>query len=95
MLKKLFGTRVKIETLEKKLSGENLWISEFKPWREVWAAISVKDISARRTLYLFTVKWKGDFPREFRAVVNGKVFTPTQMPAIELSQDLILFHATA
>jgi hypothetical protein len=95
MQKRLFATRVKIEILEKRLSSENLWISEYKPWKEVWASVSLKDISTRRALYIFAVKWRGDFPREFRAVVNDKIFMPTQMPAQEISQDLILFHATA
>jgi hypothetical protein len=92
MWKKIFTSRVKIETLERKLSKENLWVSEYKPWKEVWAAISIKDISARRTLYMFAIKWRGDFPMEFRALLNGKVFIPTQKPAMD--KDVLLFHAT-
>ena len=93
MLKRLFNTKVRIEAAEKKLSDDNLWISEYKLWKEVWASISIKDISSKRVLYLFTIKWKHDFPHEFRAIVNDRVFTPTQFPVIEPSQDLILFHA--
>ncbi|MDR2724449.1 MAG: hypothetical protein LBB25_04625 [Holosporaceae bacterium] len=93
MLKRLLNTRIKIEIVEKKLSDDNLWILEHKLWREVWASISLKDISSRRVLYLFTVKWKCDFPREFRVIVKDKIFTPTQFPIMEPSQDLILFHA--
>ncbi|MDR1333862.1 MAG: hypothetical protein LBJ71_01440, partial [Holosporaceae bacterium] len=84
--------RVKIETLERKLSKENLWVSEYKLWKEVWAAISIKDISSRRTIYMFTIKCRGDFPCEFRVLLNDKVFIPTQKPAVD--QDIILFHAT-
>ncbi|MDR0678311.1 MAG: hypothetical protein LBF44_02115 [Holosporaceae bacterium] len=91
---KLFNTKVKIETLEKKLSKDNLWISEYKPWNEIWASISIKDISSRRVLYLFTIKWKRDFPREFRVVVRDRIFIPTQSPIFEPSRDLVLFHAT-
>ncbi|MDR0580725.1 MAG: hypothetical protein LBG04_01255 [Holosporaceae bacterium] len=95
MLRRLFNTRVKIEIIEKKLSDDNLWVSEYKLWKEIWASISLKDISSRRVLYLFSVRWKQEFPREFRAVVKDVVFTPTQFPIMEPSQDLILFHATA
>ncbi|MDR0968398.1 MAG: hypothetical protein LBL99_02040 [Holosporaceae bacterium] len=94
MLKRLFNTKVRIESVEKKLSDENLWVSEYKLWNEVWASISIKDISARRTLYLFAIKWRRDFPREFRVVIKDRIFTPTQQPIIEPSQDLVLFHAT-
>jgi hypothetical protein len=94
MTKKMFCTRTRIEIPEKKLSSENLWITEYKYWKEVWAAISIKDISPKRTVYIFAVKWRGDFPREFRAVVNNNIFTPTQIPAEESCKDLILFHAT-
>jgi hypothetical protein len=86
---------VKIETVEKKLSDDNLWTQEYKPWKEVWASISLKDISSRRVLYLFSIRWKQEFPRKFRAIVKDMVFTPTQFPIIEPSQDLILFHAAA
>ncbi|MDR1235500.1 MAG: hypothetical protein LBJ96_00680 [Holosporaceae bacterium] len=94
MQNKLFTTRVKIEILEKKLSAENSWISEYKPWKEIWAAISLKNISRKGALYIFAVKWRGDFPREFRAIINDRIFMPTQTPASEISEDLILFHAT-
>jgi hypothetical protein len=94
MLKRLFNTRVKIETVEKKLSVDNLWVSEYKLWKEVWDSISLKDISSRRVLYLFSIRWKQEFPREFRVVVKDIIFTPTQFPIIEPSQDLIMFHAT-
>jgi hypothetical protein len=94
MPKRLFNTKIKIESLEKKLSTENLWIYEYKFWNEVWASISIKDISAKRVLYLFAIKWKCDFPSEFRVVVKDRIFTPTQPPIIEPAQDLVLFHAT-
>jgi hypothetical protein len=94
MFKNLFNTKIKIEALEKKLSGDNLWVSEFQLWKEVWASITIKDISSRRALYLFTIKWNKDFPSEFRVVINDKVFTPTQFPIVEPANDLVMFHAT-
>jgi hypothetical protein len=42
---------------------------------------------------MFAIKWKGDFPREFRALLNDKIFIPTQKPAVD--RDMILFHATS
>ncbi|MDR0677209.1 MAG: hypothetical protein LBF57_00845 [Holosporaceae bacterium] len=93
MMKKLFNTRVRIEALERKLSADNLWVSEYKLWSEVWAAISIKDISSKRVLYLFTLKWKEDFPRDFRVVIKDRIFIPTQSPIVEPENDLILFHA--
>ncbi|MDR2765944.1 MAG: hypothetical protein LBB63_00560 [Holosporaceae bacterium] len=94
MFRKLFNTKVRVEALEKHLSDSNLWISEYKPWKEVWASITIKDISARRTLYLFALKWTVDFPREFRVVLKDKIFLPTQFPVVEPANDLVLFHAT-
>jgi hypothetical protein len=94
MFKKLFNTRVKVEALEKRLSDNNLWISEYKPWKEVWASITLKDISTRRTLYLFTMKWTTDFPKEFRVIIKDKVFLPIQFPVVEPTNNLVLFHAT-
>jgi hypothetical protein len=93
MLKRLFNTKVRIESLEKKLSDENLWISEYKLWNQVWASISIKDISTRRTLYLFAVRWRRDFPKEFRVVVKDKIFKPTQPPILDSERGLVLFHA--
>ncbi|MDR3187464.1 MAG: hypothetical protein LBT63_03500 [Holosporaceae bacterium] len=93
MFKNLFDTKVKIEALEKKLSADNLWVSEYTLWKEVWASISIRDISARRALYLFRVKWLENFPRDFRVVVKDKTFTPTQFPIVEPANDLVLFHA--
>jgi hypothetical protein len=81
--------------LERKLSAENLWISEYKPWGDVWASITIKDISAKRALYLFAIRWMCNFPREFRVVVGDKIFAPTQPPVFEPSQNLILFCAVA
>ncbi|MDR1375202.1 MAG: hypothetical protein LBJ45_00095 [Holosporaceae bacterium] len=93
MFKNLFNTKVKIEALEKKLSADNLWVSEYRLWKEVWASISIRDISSRRVLYLFRVKWLKDFPRDFRVVLKDKTFIPTQAPIAEPANDLVLFHA--
>ncbi|MDR2107809.1 MAG: hypothetical protein LBO73_04845 [Holosporaceae bacterium] len=88
-----FNTKIKIEALEKTLSEDNRWISVYKPWREVWAFVSLRDISSKRALYLFAVRRRNDFPREFRIVIKDKIFMPTQPPTTEPSRDLILFHA--
>ena len=94
MFKHAFNTKVKIEVLKKTLSADNVWISEYVPWGEAWASVSVKYISSKGALYLFEVKWKKDFPRAFRVIMNDKVFIPTQSSITEPSNDLILFHAT-
>ncbi|MDR1561241.1 MAG: hypothetical protein LBS23_02700 [Holosporaceae bacterium] len=94
MFNNLFNTKIKIETIEKKLSNDNLWILEYKLWKEVWASITIKDISSRRALYLFVIRWKRDFPTDFRVVIKDKIFTPTQFPVVEPAKDLLMFHAT-
>ncbi|MDR3151220.1 MAG: hypothetical protein LBT67_00010 [Holosporaceae bacterium] len=93
-MRNLFNTKVKIETAEKKLSESNVWILEYVYWNDLWASIFIKDISARRALYLFVIKWRKDFPDNFRIALNGKIFMPTQLPVRDPAKDLILFHAT-
>jgi len=93
MPRKIFDTKVRIESVEKKLSEENLWVSEYSLWKEVWASVAIKEISSRRALYLFSIQWQQDFPRNFRVVMKDKIFTPTQFPVIEPSRNMILFHA--
>jgi hypothetical protein len=93
MRKNLFATKVKIEAIEKKLSNDNLWASEYVYWNELWASIFLKDISAKRVLYFFTIKWRKDFPVNCRVVVNDKIFVPTQPPIMDPSNDVIMFHA--
>ncbi|MCR5224459.1 MAG: hypothetical protein K6C34_00050 [Alphaproteobacteria bacterium] len=94
MFKHVFNTKVKIESLKKTLSENNVWISEYESWGEIWASVSVKYISSKGALYLFEVKWKKDFPHDFRVIMNDTIFIPTQSPIAEPSSDLILFHAT-
>lgn len=94
MLKHVFNTKVKIESLETTLSADNQWIPKYTPWGEAWASVSVKYMSSKGALYLFEVKWKNDFPRAFRVIMKDKIFTPTQSPITDPSNDLILFHAT-
>jgi head-tail adaptor len=93
MKKRLFNTKIKVEKMEKKLSAENCWVSEYVFWKEVWASISIKDISSKRVLYLFVIKWREDFPNLFRIKINEKIFTPTQSAILDPSSDLVLFHA--
>jgi head-tail adaptor len=93
MYKKLFSTKILIETKNTTLSPDNVWISEYTSWRELWASISIKYISSRSTLYLFAVRWKRDFPKNFRVRVNNQVFVPTQPPIQDLQTDFVLFHA--
>lgn len=92
MLKHVFHTKIKIETLQKHLSCDNLWVLEYKQWKEVWASVSVKYVSSKGALYLFEVRWCGDFPQEFRVIMNGAVFVPIQSPIIEPGRGSILFH---
>jgi hypothetical protein len=94
MRKTLFNTKVKIEKKEKALSKENVWVSDYVFWKELWASVFLKDISPRRTLYFFTIKWNQDFPTAFRVKINNKIFTPIQLPVVDTSKDEILFHAT-
>jgi hypothetical protein len=94
-MRNLFNTKVKIEAADRKLSKSNVWILEYVYWNELWASIFIKDISARRALYLFVIKWRKDFPDDFRVVLNDKIFTPTQPPVRDPAKDLILFHATS
>lgn len=91
--KRLFNTRIKIEKEINELSEDNRWISKYVLWKEVWASVMLKDISSRRTLYLFVVKWKDDFPQKFRVNINDKMFIPTQPAVANPADDTILFHA--
>lgn len=94
MKKALFNTKIIVEEAKKTLSEDNVWISDYVFWKELWASVSLKDISPRRALYIFSIKWKEDFPQNFRVKINGKIFTPTQFPIIDACRDEILFHAT-
>lgn len=93
MSERLFNTKIEIEKLERKLSENNTWKSEFLPWQELWASIQLGNIAITKTNYVFRVKWRGEFPKKFRVIVNGVIFFPTQMVAIDLKNDLIIFHA--
>lgn len=91
--KQLFNTKIQIERLNEKLSDDNRWVSEYILWKEMWASVSLKDISSKRVLYLFAIKWKQDFPQKFRAKINEKIFMPTQSAVVDPANDMILFHA--
>ncbi len=93
MPKRLFNTKIKIEKLEKKLSENNTWKSEFLPWQELWASIQLGNITITKTNYIFRVKWRGEFPKKFRVIINDVIFLPTQMVAIDLKNDMVIFHA--
>jgi len=93
MSERIFNTKIKIEKLEKKLSENNTWKTEFLPWQELWASIQLGNIAITKTNYIFRVKWKGEFPKKFRVVVNGVIFFPTQIAAIDLKNDVVIFHA--
>lgn len=91
---KLFNTKIRIEKLEKKLSNTNCWLSNYIFWKEVWASISIKDISSKRVLYLFTIRWHQEkFPLEFRIKINDTIFVPTQPPISDPAAGNIIFHA--
>jgi hypothetical protein len=93
MRNRLFNTKVRIESKIMTLSPKHVWISEYVFWRELWASISLKCISSRSTLYIFAVRWKGDFPGSFRVKVNGQIFVPTQPAVLDPQTESILFHA--
>lgn len=93
MTERLFNTKIKIEKSERKLSENNTWKSEFTPWQELWASIQLGNIAITKTNYIFRVKWKGEFPKNFRVIVNDVIFLPTQTVAIDLKNDMVIFHA--
>ncbi len=93
MTERLFNTKIKIEKLEKTLSEINTWKSKFVPWQELWASIQLSNIAITKTNYIFRVKWRGEFPKKFRVIVNNVVFIPTQLVAIDLKNDMVIFHA--
>ncbi len=93
MAERLFDTKIKIEKLDKKLSENNTWKSEFLPWQELWASIQLGNIAITKTNYIFRVKWRGEFPKKFRVLVNNVKFLPTQMVAVDLKNDIVIFHA--
>jgi hypothetical protein len=92
---KLFNTKIKIERLEKTLSEKNCWTSKYIFWKDVWASVMVKDITSKKALFFFVVKWKQDFPTSFRVKIGDKIFMPTQSPVVDPSNDTVLFHAIA
>lgn len=91
--KRLFNTHIKIEKEVQELSDNNRWISHYILWKEMWASVMLKDISSRRVLYLFVVKWKDDFPQKFRVKINDKIFIPTQPAIADAADDSVIFHA--
>ncbi len=93
MLGKLFSTKVRVELLDKQLSHNNEWISKYTPWKDLWATIQLKDVKITKSLYLFAIRWKGEFPKNFRVVVNDNIFEPTQPVSYDFKNNLIIFHA--
>lgn len=89
----MLSTKIKIEKLEKKLSENNTWKSEFVFWNELWASIELGNIAITKTNYIFKVRWRGVFPENFRVVVNNVIFVPTQIVAVDIKNDLVIFHA--
>jgi hypothetical protein len=89
-----FDRPIRIEKIERKLSDTNCWIKNYVPWKDFSAKISVKEISHKRTLYLFVINWRQDFPQFFRVKLNDKVFTPTQLPVEDPTGGTVMFYAT-
>ncbi len=85
--------KVIIEKLEKKLSENNTWKSEFVFWNKLWASIELGNIAITKTNYVFKVRWRGKFPENFRVVVNDVIFVPTQTAAVDIKNDMVIFHA--
>ena len=94
-MKKRFYNKVRIEKEVKKLSPEGLWVTNYEFWKELWAAIAIKEISTSKVVYLFQIKWRGEFPKNFRIIMNDEIFSPTQLPVTDVTGDTILFHAKA
>ena len=94
-MKKRFYNKVKIEKEVKKLSSEGLWVTNYEFWKEMWASIVIKEISTSKAVYLFQIKWRGEFPKNFRVMMNDEIFSPTQPPVTDIIGDTILFHAKA
>lgn len=90
-----FNNRVKIEKLTKSLSVDNTWVSSYAKFADVWAAINVKELTAKKCLYLFTIQWRENFPNNFRVMINDSTFIPTQIPIVDFKNNVILFHAIA
>ena len=95
MQDKAFNVKVKVEKLEKVLAEDHTWKTNYVPWKEVWASIQLKDITITKGHYLFAIKWKGDFPVEFRVIFRNTVFTPTQQVVVDFKNEVLTFHATA
>ncbi len=89
----MLHTKVIIEKLDKKLSENNTWKSEFIFWNELWASIELGNVAITKTNYIFKVRWRGEFPEKFRVVVNNVVFVPTQTVAVDIQNDMVIFHA--
>ena len=94
-MKKRFYNKVRIEKEVKKLSPEGLWVTNYEFWKELWASIAIKEISTSKVVYLFQIKWRGEFPKNFRIIMNDEIFSPTQLPVTDVTGDTILFHAKA
>ena len=92
-MRRLFNTKVRIEKLEETLLENNTWKSEYVFWKDVWASIQLKNVTVNDARYLFIMKWKGDFPKKFRVIINGRIFMPTQKVVIDFQNDLIIFQA--
>ena len=92
--KNMFNTKIKIERLEKQLSENNCWTSSYISWKEVWAFMTIKNISSVKAVYLFIVRRKEGFPQNFRVKISDMTFTPTQIPVVDYRLDTIIFHAT-
>jgi len=93
MKQKIFSTKIQIERQEKHLSKNNEWITSYAPWRDLWATVQLKDISVTKALYLFAIKWKGEFPKKFRVKIKDSIFEPTQNISIDFKNNLVIFHA--
>ena len=95
MNQKMFSTKIQIELQDKKLTTNNEWTTTYTPWRELWATVQLKDVSVTRALYLFAIKWRGEFPKKFRVKIKDSVFEPTQNVSFDFKNNLVIFHAIA
>lgn len=93
MKRRFFNNKITIEKEEKFLDENNIWNTKYTFWKNLWASILLKEISSRRQLYLFCIRWMRDFPSNFRVKIGDKIFVPTQFPALDPPNGVILFHA--
>ena len=89
-MKKTFNAKIKIE---EELTSENLWTLHYSAWKELWASASIKEISSAGAVYLFQIKWRGKFLKNFRIIFQNDVLIPIQPVLFDRANDDIFIRA--